>query len=277
MDDTVDWQQRLHSLSDLDGRGNGAPGNSLKSPQPAASPISYHCAMQPKPPKLAAVLQALKKHYGVPETLPTKDPFELILWENVAYLAPPARRRAAFALLHRQVGLSPDKILTASRAALERVTAHGILKARFANKLRECARIALEGFGADLGAVLREPLPQAKKALRRFPGIGEPGADKILLFAGVQNVLAPDSNALRVLMRLGIVAEDKSYARMYAASRNVGAKPALKIPVMQQAHLLLKLHGQTLCKRSAPLCGACPLAARRLCPIGINVISRKHM
>jgi endonuclease III len=218
--------------------------------------------MPPKPLKLAAVLQALKKHYGVPEPLPTKDPFELILFENVAYLAPPARRRAAFALLRQEIGLSPDRILAASRTALERVTAHGILKARFANKLRECARIAIEDCGADLGALLREPLPQAKKALRRFPGIGEPGADKILLFAGVQNMLAPDSNALRVLMRLGLIAEDKSYARMYASSRAVGAKPALKVTDMRQAHLLLKLHGETFCKRNAPLCGPCPLATR---------------
>jgi endonuclease III len=218
--------------------------------------------MPARPPALAAVLRALKKHYGVPEPLPTKDPFELILWENVAYLAPPARRLAAFAMLRREVGLSPGKIFQASRPALERVTAHGILKARFANKLRECARIAIEDFAADLGEVLREPLPAAKKALRRFPGIGEPGADKILLFAGVQNTLAPDSNALRALVRLGLIAEDRSYARMYAASRSVAAKPALKMPDTQQAHLLLKIHGQTLCKRSAPRCGACPLATR---------------
>jgi hypothetical protein len=28
-----------------------------------------------RPLKLAAVLQALKKHYGAPEPVPTKDPF----------------------------------------------------------------------------------------------------------------------------------------------------------------------------------------------------------
>lgn len=30
--------------------------------------------------------------------------------------------------------------------------------------------------------------------------------------------------------------------------------------VMQEAHLLLQQHGQTLCKRAAPRCDACPLA-----------------
>jgi len=224
--------------------------------------------MPARPLKLAAVLQALKKHYGAPEPLPTTDPFELILWEHVAYLAPPARRRAAFELLRRQVGLRPGDILAASQSALERVTAHGILKVRFADKLRACAQIAIEDFRADLGLVLRQPLQLAKKALRRFPGIGEPGADKILLFAGVQSSLAPDSNALRVLGRLGFIAKHKSYARMYASSRELKATPALKIAAVQEANLLLQTHGQTLCKRNAPLCAACPLASR--CPFALK-------
>ncbi|MGO9933005.1 MAG: hypothetical protein ACLPV8_14500 [Steroidobacteraceae bacterium] len=208
------------------------------------------------------MLQALRKHYGRPERLPARDAFELILWENVAYLATPERRRDAFAMLSREVGLSPADILAAPQAVLERVTAHGILKARFAQKLRACAQIAIEEFGADLRAIVRCPLAKAKKALRRFPGIGEPGAEKILLFTAAQNLLAPDSNALRVLVRLGVVAEHKSYARMYAASREFAATQALEIGAMQEAHLLLQTHGQTLCKRSAPLCAACPLAAR---------------
>jgi endonuclease III len=34
----------------------------------------------------------------------------------------------------------------------------------------------------------------------------------------------------------------------------------------RRAHLLLRRHGQLLCRRSAPECGACPLA--RGCPTG---------
>jgi hypothetical protein len=49
--------------------------------------------------------------------------------------------------------------------------------------------------------------------------VGEPGAEKILLFAGRQALLAPESNGLRVLVRLGLVREEKSYAKTYAASR----------------------------------------------------------
>jgi len=208
------------------------------------------------------VADALRAHYGALPPIPTTDPFELILLENVAYLAPPDRRVAAFQLLKREVGTSPADILAASDAALERVTAHGILKARFAAKLRTCATIAAGSFGSDLGPVVFGPLQAAKKALRRFPGIGEPGAEKILLFAGAQTLLAPDSNALRVLARLGFIQEEPSYPRMYAASRLVERSIGANAGKMLEVHQLLQHHGQILCKRTAPACHSCPLATR---------------
>jgi endonuclease III len=208
---------------------------------------------------LAEAVRTLCQYYGRPELLPTAEPFELILWENVAYLASPSRRREAFDQLKRAVGTTPEAILTAKRAALERVTSVGILKSTFAEKLRRCAEIAIEHFGGDLSQVIREPVDTAKRALRRFPGIGEPGAEKILLFTGQQPLLAPDSNGLRVLVRLGLVQEEKTYARAYAASRQVARELPLKPRVMQEAHLLLQQHGQTLCKRTAPKCASCPL------------------
>jgi endonuclease III len=214
-----------------------------------------------EPFSLGAAVKLLRQHYGVPVKPPTTGAFELILLENVAYLATPAGRREAFEQLKRTVGTSPEAILAAEKQALEGVTARGILKSTFAEKLRECARIALEEFGGDLEEVVRRPIEKAKRALRSFPGIGEPGAEKILTFTGRQVLLAPESNGLRVLVRLGLVQDDKSYAKMYAAARQP-ARDLLADPnTMQEAHLLLHHHGLTLCKRSEPRCGECPLAA----------------
>lgn len=211
---------------------------------------------------LHEAVKVLRTHYGPPVPLPTADPFELVLWENVAYLAPPARRREAFAQLESTIGTSPTAILTARPQALESVTARGILKSTFAAKLRECARIAVEEFGGDLAAAIGGPLAAAKRVLRSFPGIGEPGAEKVLLFSGRQALLAPESNGLRVLVRLGLVREGKSYARTYAASRPAAADLPARPRVLQEAHLLLQQHGQTLCKRSHPRCPDCPLEDR---------------
>jgi endonuclease-3 len=209
-------------------------------------------------PKLIARLES---HYG-PQPKPLSDPWHLILWENVAYLAEDDRRRQAFDILKKYVGLKPQQIVAASDDALLEVTRHGILPKQFVKKLRDCARIMLDEFGGDLSAVLKLPLAKAKKALRKFPGIGEPGAEKILLFTKTHPVLALDSNGLRVLLRLGFGEENKNYAALYrsfqqAVASDMPGDAARLIATYQ----LLRRHGQELCRRSEPLCGQCPLAA----------------
>ena len=232
--------------------------------------------MPPARIPLRDAVRTLRRYYGRPEP-PSEDPFELVLLENIAYLGTSVRRREAFDLLGRTIGTTPAQILSANRPALERVTAHGILKSRFASKLRDCARIAMESAGGDLAAALRrEPIERARRLLRRFPGIGAAGADKILLFTGRLASLAPESNTLRVLARLGCIGEDKSYARMYRAGVAAGEQLAARIPVLRDAHLLLHRHGETLCKRSAPRCTECPLLRTCAYALSLQASKRAH-
>ena len=186
--------------------------------------------------ELGEAVRQLAKHYGPPTGPPTRDPFELILLENIAYLATPARRREAFDLLRSTIGTTPEGLLAATKPALERATAGGILKGHSAEKLRECARIAIGELDGDVSKAISGSLESATRALRLFPGIGEPGAEKILLFAGRYALLGADSNILRVLVRLGLIREDSSYTRMYAASQAVSKSLPAKVPTMQTAH-----------------------------------------
>src|SRR5581483_5286006 len=127
---------------------------------------------------LPQVVDRLQSHYGKQKPPKLAGPWEMILWENVAYLADDERRLKAFQTLKKRIGTEPDRILSASRDAILDVTRHGIVAEQFADKLRTCARIALEEFDGDLRPVLTLTLPKAKKALQKFPGIGEPGAEK---------------------------------------------------------------------------------------------------
>ena len=224
------------------------------------------------PISVTDAIDGLLAHYGAPPPPITVAAFELVLLENVAYLASPARRREAFTMLASTIGTTPARIVNASAAQLKQATAMGILPELFAAKLRECARIVIDEFGGDLDAVVRGPLPDATRALRRFPGIGVPGAEKILLLTGRHPFLAPDSNALRVLERLGLIPLERAYARSYAAARAVAEALDQTVATMQQAHALLQHHGRTLCKRSSPRCGACPL--QRRCPIPSHATTR---
>ena len=190
-------------------------------------------------------------------------PWEMILWENVAYLADDDRRQEAFQILKKRIGTEPAQILSASDEALLEVTRHGIMPEQFAEKLRKCANLVLEEFDGDLRPVLKLPFPKAKKALQKFPGIGEPGAEKILLFSRTDPVLALESNGLRVLLRLGFGEEKKSYSTTYRLVQKAAGEGLDKdYSWLIQAHLLLRRHGQELCRRSEPMCDECPLAAR---------------
>ena len=210
---------------------------------------------------LRRIVKALRDFYGKPRALGAAGPLELILRENVAYLANDARREAAFRMLKERVGLSPEKILAASRATLHEIARHGIVPVTTVEKLREIARIALEDFGGDLEAVGALPLKDAKKALRRFPSIGDPGAEKVLLFCGFHPVLALDSNGLRVLLRLGFGGEGRSYAKSDRSAQQAAEGQLPKdCGVLIEAYRLLRLHGQELCKRNHPRCEACPVA-----------------
>ena len=160
------------------------------------------------------LVDKLKQHYGAPAPPPSTDPLELIIWENIAYLASDERRAAAFDALKRDIGTRPEQILAAQHAALAAIGKAGILPDVSAEKLLAIAKIAYK-FDSDLCSVLKKPLPQAKKALKRFPSIGDPGAEKILLLTHSHPVMALDSNGLRVLCRVGFAEEPKNYSATY--------------------------------------------------------------
>jgi endonuclease-3 len=211
---------------------------------------------------LSQVVEQLQGLYGRPKVPSLRGPWEMVLWENVAYLADDDRRREAFQTLSRRIGTDPGQILAAPDEVLLEVTRHGILADQFARKLRLCAQIALEEFDGDLRPVLQLPVAKAKKALQKFPGIGEPGADKILLFSKTYPILALESNGLRVLLRLGFGEEKKSYSTTYRLVQKALEEGLEKdFSRLIEAHLLLRQHGQELCRRTNPECQKCPLAA----------------
>jgi endonuclease III len=211
---------------------------------------------------LPQVVERLQAHFGKQKPPKLDGPWEMILWENVAYLAADDRRHEAFQTLKKRIGTEPARVLSASDEALLEVTRHGIMAEHFAEKLRKCASLVLDEFDGDLRPVLKLPLPKARKALQKFPGIGEPGAEKILVFSRTFPVLALESNGLRVLLRLGFGEEKKSYSTTYRlVQKSVEEGLDKDFSWLIQAHLLLRHHGQELCRRSEPMCDRCPVAA----------------
>jgi endonuclease III len=209
---------------------------------------------------LTQLVERLASHYGEPEKAPRRTLFELVLFENVAYLVDDDARLRAFEALRANVGLEPEQILAASGADLLAASGAGILASNQVDKLRRIAQLALDAFDGDLERLRHLPLRDARKALMRFPSIGEPGAEKILLFGRSHVVLGLESNGVRVLTRVGLVAEARSYAATYRQVQQVVAPEAERgFDWLLRAHQLLRQHGQSLCRRTRPACEQCPL------------------
>jgi endonuclease III len=219
--------------------------------------------MTKSPSKLAELLDRLEKFYGKPKAPRPTDPYEMILYTNCGYPATDASCAKGFDALKKEIGLRPDDILAAPDAKLrELMRLGGIVPELRAARLKEISALVKHVFAGDLRAVLKKPLPEAKKALKKFPTIGDPGADKILLFTKTAPVVAVPSNCVHVPLRLGFGEEKKSYAASYrSAQEAIHAELPEECGALVRAYLLLKHHGQELCKRSRPLCEQCPVSS----------------
>lgn len=217
-------------------------------------------------PTLAEINRALRRQHGDVKPPPPRNAFEWVLWENVAYLADDATRTEAFALLKKSVGTAPERILSADNPTLLRVTKHGIVAGMFARKLRTAAELARDKFGGHVDKSLSKDPALAARQLRVFPGIGEPGAEKILVATGRARTLPLDSNGLRVLLRIGFGSSLRSYQATYRSVKSALPLGKTSAKSLFATHLLLQRHGREVCKTSDPHCGRCQL--RPICAYG---------
>lgn len=219
---------------------------------------------------LPEAIRRLRGHYGKPAPFPVTDPFEMVLWESCAYLVNDDRRKQVYGRLRARTGADPERIAGMKTGALaELITEGGGMQPMMrADKLQRAANLVMDLEPGELARLCRKEPSKARRILRKFRGIGEPGAEKILMASGGVRSLGLESNGLRVLLRLGFGSLSSDYTRTY---RSVAADTAAELPAttagLVAAHQLLRQHGKTLCKTSAPLCGECPLAAR--CPVAM--------
>jgi endonuclease III len=210
--------------------------------------------------------------YGPQYAAGPTDPFEMIVYLHCGYPASDAACSKGFDALKQELGLSPKEILAAPKSKLVKLLRlGGIVPELRADRLKEIARKVKAEFDGNLKAVLKSGMPSgkkqtdkdirgAKKILQQFPVIGEPSAEKILLFSKLAPVAAVPSAFVEVPTRLWFGKAGKNYAADYRAAREIlSSGLAQTLEARQRAYLLLKKHGQQTCKRSHPKCEICPL------------------
>ena len=230
--------------------------------------------------KLEQILETLEETYGPQKLAGPTDPYEMIVFLNCGYPARDGKCAKGFEALKREVGVQPNKLLAVSKTKLAKLIRPSvILPAVCAQRLKDIARRVKNDLDGDLAATLQKRMDEAKRkagngsaekslratkrVLREFPTIGEPSAEKILLFSGLAPIAAVPSAFVDVPIRLFVGEPGKNYAADYVAAREILDSGLPKtFGARQRAYLLLKKHGQEICKRSKPKCEVCPLTAR---------------
>jgi endonuclease III len=213
---------------------------------------------------LTNILERLEAHYGPQEPDWPVDPYLFVVWWHCGYPASDAACSKGWASLEREIGTDQQALLAAAPGKLTAaLKPGGMVPELRARRLKEIAEKTLSTFGGDLrGALAAMPVDKARAALKSFPNIADAGAARILLFAEIAPLAAVPSNCPHVLVRLQHGQERENYSVTYReAERAVETELPRQFAARTRAFLLLKRHGQALCKRTNPKCGECPMAA----------------
>jgi endonuclease III len=191
------------------------------------------------------------------------DPYLFLVWWHCGYPASDAACSRGWESLQSKIGVEPDRLLAASPSKLAlALKPGGMVPELRAMRLKEIAERVKKEFGGDLRAGLKGlPMAKVRATLKKFPGIADPGADRIVLFGGISPVAAVPSNGTHVLVRIQSGQERENYGTNYSeAQRTIATEVPEKFDARMRAYLLLKRHGQEICKRSNPRCDTCPVA-----------------
>src|SRR5579863_4643123 len=214
-------------------------------------------------PQLAQLLDTLEAFHGAQVPNWPVDPYLFLVWWHCGYPASDAACAKGWESLTREIGVEPERLLAANPAKLAlALKPGGMVPELRAMRLKEIAERIQKEFGGDLREALKGvPIARIRAALKKFPNIADPGADRILLFGGISPVAAVPSNCPHVLVRIRVGQERENYGRNYKAAQEIiAAEFPASFETRIRAYLLLKCHGQQRCRASHPKCADCPVA-----------------
>jgi endonuclease III len=210
--------------------------------------------------QITSLLDRLESFYGKQRSAVPADPYEFLVWWHCGYPASEERCAKGWHSVSGKIGIAPKQLLAAKTLLARSLKVGGMVPALRAARLKEIAGRVQEEFAGDLRSALsRLTALQARKVLKTFPGIGNPGAERILLFGRLSPVAAVPSSCPHVLVRVAHGTEGDKYAATYDAAQRILESLPATFSSRIRGYLLVNRHGHELCKRSRPACARCPL------------------
>jgi len=217
--------------------------------------------------RLEALVSALQRFYGALPS-PPRDPFILFVWEVLSAHSTPRKRDAALAALKRVPALTPDAMWRTPQKTLQDAVA---LAGPYLEQRLQALRVGVDVFRRtpELPAVIRGPLPAARRAIKPLPQLGETGAHRMLLFAADHPVLPVDARVSRTARRLGYGESIDDFRRQArSVQQALTQELTASADAFRRAFVYLSHHAAATCTESDPHCVVCPL--RKDCPEGLR-------
>ena len=199
------------------------------------------------------------------ETDPVRNLVLTILSQNTT----DANRDRAYDRLAKRFPTLPALAAARPPDLEEAIRVGGLAKAKSKAILGALARIREERGDYSLDFLRGMPLPEARKYLISFPGVGVKTANILLLFSFGMPAFPVDTHVLRVTKRLGLVPGTSTLAK--AA---LSLEPHVETGDHGPLHLNLIRLGREVCRPRNPLCAECPLLP--VCPEGARNMKGKR-
>ena len=194
-------------------------------------------------------------NFGPQHWWPGETPFEIMLgavltqntsWRNVDMVMETLRQEGllSFAALEAL----PLEVLA------EKIRPSGYYNQK-ARRLKGLFAAIREDSGS-LEDFLAQDTHSLREKLLAIKGIGPETADSITLYAAGKPVFVVDAYTYRILLRHDLIAEEAGYEEIQDLF--LGKLPA-EVQLFNEYHALLVRLGKEYCKKSKPLCDACPL------------------
>ncbi|MFO8033715.1 MAG: endonuclease III domain-containing protein [Candidatus Bipolaricaulota bacterium] len=207
--------------------------------------------------RLSELYAALQKAYGPQNWWPADGPFEMMVGAVLTQATSWGNAKRAIDALKGAGGLSMEALTRLSQEDLATLIRPSGFFRQKAQRLK--ALVALVNDHGGLRGLFRLPTPELRRRLLDVPGVGPETADCILLYACGRPVFVVDAYTRRILVRLGLLADERvAYDRVAGLfTDQLPADPDL----YGEFHALLVRHANAHC-HVRPVCGGCPLLPR---------------
>lgn len=228
--------------------------------------------------KLPHLHRLLLGYYGQPKVREPWDPLTQLIYSLMASRTKTEVSQQALRELQRVFHAGPgnwEPVRDAGVGEIERA----IALVTFADQKAERLKLLLNQISARVGQLTLEFLhkyrtDKIRSWLEQFEGVGPQVSAAVVNFSTLRRpALVIDANHLRVVQRLCVVPRANAEVTEERLMRLV--PETWDAEMLDEHHMLVKLHAQTLCTFSDPRCEGCPLL--KICPSGQKNMAELHL